>query len=84
MRAQLAFRNRLRASQGFAAEYEVLKRELALRYRDDRPGYTEAKTAFVTTCTAARRRPELDRGHGEVRHQESVRWRDPHLSKLLD
>lgn len=48
LRAQLAFRNRLRADQGLAAEYEVLKRELAVTFRDDRPGYTEAKTKFVT------------------------------------
>jgi GrpB-like predicted nucleotidyltransferase (UPF0157 family) len=53
LRAQLAFRNRLRADQRLAAEYEVLKRELALRYRDDRPGYTEAKTAFVTAHSRA-------------------------------
>jgi GrpB-like predicted nucleotidyltransferase (UPF0157 family) len=48
LRAQLAFRDRLRESPELAAEYEALKRELAVRFRDDRPGYTEAKTEFVT------------------------------------
>ena len=48
LRSQLAFRDRLRSDPDVAAEYEALKRELAVTYRDDRPGYTEAKTAFVT------------------------------------
>jgi len=36
LRAQLAFRNRLRADPELAAEYEALKRGLAWRFRDDR------------------------------------------------
>jgi len=51
LRAQLAFRDRLLASAELAAEYEALKRDLALRFRDDRPGYTDAKTAFVTEAS---------------------------------
>ena len=51
LRAQLAFRNRLRADPELAAEYEALKRELAWRFRDDRVGYTDAKTAFVTAAS---------------------------------
>ena len=51
LRAQLAFRNRLRADPELAAEYEALKRGLAWRFRDDRVGYTAAKTAFVTAAS---------------------------------
>jgi len=51
LRAQLAFRNRLRADPALATEYEALKRELAQRFRDDRAGYTDAKTAFVTAAS---------------------------------
>jgi len=51
LRAQLAFRNRLRADPELAAEYEALKRGLAWRFRDDRVGYTDAKTAFVTAAS---------------------------------
>jgi len=51
LRAQLAFRNRLRADPELAAEYEALKRELAWRFVDDRVGYTDAKTAFVTAAS---------------------------------
>jgi GrpB-like predicted nucleotidyltransferase (UPF0157 family) len=52
LRAQLAFRDRLRADPALAAEYEALKRELARKFRDDRAAYTDAKAAFIT---AARR-----------------------------
>jgi GrpB-like predicted nucleotidyltransferase (UPF0157 family) len=51
LRAQLAFRDRLRADPALANEYEALKRELALTFRDDRVGYTDAKAAFVTTAS---------------------------------
>ena len=51
LRAQLAFRDRLRRDAGLAAEYEALKRELAVTFRDDRPGYTEAKTTFVVEAS---------------------------------
>jgi GrpB-like predicted nucleotidyltransferase (UPF0157 family) len=46
-RAELAFRDRLRADGAAAAEYESLKRELAARYAGDREAYTEAKAAFI-------------------------------------
>jgi GrpB-like predicted nucleotidyltransferase (UPF0157 family) len=55
LRAQLAFRDRLRRDSALAAEYEALKRELAVTFRNDRPGYTEAKSEFVV---AASRPPE--------------------------
>ena len=51
LRAQLAFRDRLRADPALATEYEALKRELARRFRDDRESYTDAKTAFVTAAS---------------------------------
>ena len=51
LRAQLTFRDRLRESPALATEYEALKRELALQFRDDRIGYTEAKTEFVTDAS---------------------------------
>ena len=46
LRAQLAFRDRLQKNPALAAEYAALKRELAVRFRDDRPGYTDAKERF--------------------------------------
>jgi GrpB-like predicted nucleotidyltransferase (UPF0157 family) len=51
LRAQLAFRDRLRSDGALAAEYEALKRELAVRFRDDRMGYTDAKTEFVVEAS---------------------------------
>jgi len=43
----LAFRDFLRAHHDAAVEYELLKRSLAARYRDDREAYTEAKRPFI-------------------------------------
>jgi GrpB-like predicted nucleotidyltransferase (UPF0157 family) len=51
LRAQLAFRDRLRVDPALANQYEALKRALARRFRDDRVGYTDAKTVFVTTAS---------------------------------
>ena len=53
LRAQLRFRDRLRTEPELAGRYERLKRELAVRYREDRPGYTEAKTSFVVAASRA-------------------------------
>jgi GrpB-like predicted nucleotidyltransferase (UPF0157 family) len=47
LRAQVAFRDRLRSDAALAGDYIVLKRELAERHRDDRLAYTEAKTEFI-------------------------------------
>jgi len=41
----------LREDSALAAEYEALKRELATRFLDDRMGYTDAKTDFVTAAS---------------------------------
>ena len=46
-RAHLLFRDYLRADSDTRAEYGDLKRSLAVRYRDDRVAYNEAKTGFI-------------------------------------
>lgn len=48
----VAFRDQLRTDLKTAMEYERLKHELALKYRDDRPAYTDAKGAFINEITA--------------------------------
>ncbi|HEY3375971.1 MAG TPA: GrpB family protein [Armatimonadota bacterium] len=48
----LAFRDYLIAHPEVAVQYAALKRELAVTYREDREGYTQAKTAFVQEMTA--------------------------------
>lgn len=48
----LDFRDMLRADAGLAGEYEILKRDLARRFADDRPAYTEAKSAFILAALA--------------------------------
>lgn len=53
LQAQLRFRDRIRTDPVLAGEYEALKRDLAERYRDDRPGYTEAKTGFIEAALLA-------------------------------
>jgi GrpB-like predicted nucleotidyltransferase (UPF0157 family) len=51
-RERLAFRDALRADPALAAEYEALKLELARARRDDLPGYTGGKRAFVAHVLA--------------------------------
>lgn len=43
----ILFRNLLRTHPDTAAEYAVLKRDLARRHGRDRDAYTEGKTAFI-------------------------------------
>ncbi len=43
----LRFRDSLRANPTLAAEYAALKRALAVRFREDREGYTQAKSTFI-------------------------------------
>lgn len=50
---ELAFRDRLRADPGLAADYLALKRRLAERHRNDREAYTDAKSAFIQAALAA-------------------------------
>jgi GrpB-like predicted nucleotidyltransferase (UPF0157 family) len=51
---RLRFRDRLRAERTLADEYVALKRALAVRYRDDREAYTEAKGEFIRREQASR------------------------------
>ncbi len=46
-RAELAFRDRLRADDELAADYLALKRRLARRFENDREAYTAAKSDFI-------------------------------------
>jgi GrpB-like predicted nucleotidyltransferase (UPF0157 family) len=50
LRAQVRFRDMLLADPELARRYEILKRDLAERYRDDRPAYTDAKTEFIESA----------------------------------
>jgi GrpB-like predicted nucleotidyltransferase (UPF0157 family) len=43
----LRFRDSLRSDPKLADEYAALKRALAARFREDREGYTKAKTPFI-------------------------------------
>ena len=43
----LRFRDTLRAHRQLAAECVALKRALAARFREDREGYTKAKSNFI-------------------------------------
>lgn len=47
MWSQLGFRDYLCANPEEAARYAALKRDLAVRYRDDREAYTDAKADFI-------------------------------------
>jgi len=53
LRAQITFRDVLRSDPGLAAAYVALKRELAARYRDDRPSYTDGKNDFIAAALAS-------------------------------
>jgi GrpB-like predicted nucleotidyltransferase (UPF0157 family) len=44
---RLVFRDALRSDPELAAQYAQLKQELAVRFRHDREGYTEAKSPFI-------------------------------------
>jgi len=44
---RLRFRDRLRSDAALAREYVTLKRALAVRHRDDREAYTQAKAEFI-------------------------------------
>lgn len=52
-RERLAFRDRLRADAGLAAEYGALKTHLAQRHPDDREAYTDGKGPFIDRVLAA-------------------------------
>ena len=46
-RRHIAFRDYLRAHEDAARQYDMLKRDLATRFRSDRTAYNDGKTAFV-------------------------------------
>ncbi len=48
---EILFRDYLIANPSVALQYETLKLSLLPRYRNDRDGYTEAKTEFIKTIT---------------------------------
>ncbi len=56
VRRHLLFRDHLRDHPAVAREYQRLKRELAVRYRDDRRTYTDSKAAFITGVIDAAQR----------------------------
>lgn len=47
LRRHILFRDFLRSNEEYKNEYAQLKRDLAIRYRDDRDAYTESKTEFI-------------------------------------
>jgi GrpB-like predicted nucleotidyltransferase (UPF0157 family) len=49
-RERLKFRDLLRSDVLVAAEYDALKRDLAMRHRFDREAYTDAKYPFIARC----------------------------------
>ena len=51
-RAELAFRDALRADPQLAREYEELKQRLAAEHREDREAYTEGKAPFIAGVLA--------------------------------
>ncbi len=51
----LRFRDTLRSDPKLATEYAALKRALAARFREDRVGYTNAKTAFIDDANSRAR-----------------------------
>lgn len=49
LRRHLAFRDFLRAHPDEARRYEILKRDLADRFRDNRAAYTDGKAEYILT-----------------------------------
>lgn len=59
----LNFRDYLRAHPDTAQQYAELKYALAEKFRNDRPGYTEAKTEFIRDIEA---RAQAERAAGRL------------------
>jgi GrpB-like predicted nucleotidyltransferase (UPF0157 family) len=66
---RIAFREYLRAHADAAAEYEALKRQLAVQFRLDREAYTEAKGPFIDAVTDR----AIAAGYGATRDDIDVR-----------
>ena len=58
---ELYFRDYLNAHPDAAKEYETLKLRLWKQYEHNRDAYTDAKTDFITKCTAQARKEYGDR-----------------------
>lgn len=54
-REELAFRDALRGDPALIERYAALKHDLAVRFRDDREGYTQHKAPFVREILAIAR-----------------------------
>lgn len=52
-REELAFRDILRTRPDLAERYQALKQQLAIKHRNDREAYTEAKQSFITEALAS-------------------------------
>lgn len=57
---EIYFRDFLRANPTVAAEYETLKLGLLPEYRNNRDGYTEAKSDFINKVVASAHRNDSD------------------------
>ncbi|MFA5787277.1 MAG: GrpB family protein [Actinomycetota bacterium] len=60
----LAFRDYLRSHPGEARRYQDLKKDLAVRFAEDREGYTVAKTDYIRETTERALGLALARGSG--------------------
>lgn len=59
----LLFRDVLRAHPEVVAEYAALKQTLALRFREDRQAYTDAKSALINSVVQQARLHENEKPH---------------------
>ena len=57
---EIYFRDFLRRNPSVAKEYETLKLSLLPKYRNDRDGYTEAKTYFINRVMTSAKRNDTD------------------------
>lgn len=60
-RAEIVFRDFLRAHPSVAAEYAALKRRLAEQFESDRDAYTQAKADFIARVLEQAQRDAADR-----------------------
>ena len=57
---EIRFRDCLRRNPAVAREYETLKLSLLPKYRNNRDGYTEAKTDFINRVITSAKRNDKD------------------------
>lgn len=63
----VTFRDQLRSHPDDAKAYEVLKRKLASKFRDDREAYNQAKAEFVETILAQAKALKTEHSEGSSR-----------------